>query len=339
MADKYSGWDVEMDHSIVSETADSIIIRFNVYFRTYGWSYNMSPITAHITYWGADYKLYEGNINIGSHQRRHLGYWDVLCQKGHEGSHLTAIGSIQCNTRYLVQSKRTGEYTVNFNRKDAYDFYFHLNGGVGDDIHMIKFFNEPITIPNVRPHKPNHVFVAWYLNSQGTGGGYDSGITNNDNRPMHFYAKYNPETYRIKYNITDGGMGDIPDTIKTFGQKALITNTKPTKQDYVFKGWAKAPNGEVVYTPNAEIKENEKLTLYSIWELDYINPKITDVRGYRVNKDFKPVDDGNILEVSFDWETYIPVRYIVCMWREKGKTWADYSLNISNQTKRKSYKI
>ena len=103
----------------------------------------------------------------------------------------------------------------------------------------------------------------------------------------------------------------------------------------MFKGWAKAPNGEVVYSANAEIQENENLILYSIWELDYINPKIIDVSGRRVNREFKPADDGTILEVSFDWETYIPVKYIVCMWREKGKTYSNYSLNISNQTKRK----
>lgn len=74
------------------------------------------------------------------------------------------------------------------------------------------------------------------------------------------YAKYT-----IKYNA-NGGSGAPSSQTKTYGTNLTISNTKPTRTGYTFKGWALTSDGSVYYTTGSVCGKNENLTLYAVWE-------------------------------------------------------------------------
>lgn len=87
-------------------------------------------------------------------------------------------------------------------------------------------------------------------------------------------------TYTIKYNA-NGGSGAPSNQTKTYGTDLTISNTKPTRSGYTFKGWSLTNGGSVYYTAGSTCGRNENLTLYAVWE----EHKLT-VNYYRNNADY-----------------------------------------------------
>ena len=58
------------------------------------------------------------------------------------------------------------------------------------------------------------------------------------------------------------------DQTKTFDEKLMISSNKPTRKGYNFAGWSTSANGNVVYQPGAEYKNDQNggtVTLYAKW--------------------------------------------------------------------------
>ncbi len=72
--------------------------------------------------------------------------------------------------------------------------------------------------------------------------------------------------YTISYNA-NGGKGAPPSQTKYYGIGLRLSNVKPTRIGYTFKGWSiTGANGAVYYQPGNTCGRNENLTLYAIWE-------------------------------------------------------------------------
>lgn len=71
-------------------------------------------------------------------------------------------------------------------------------------------------------------------------------------------------SYTISYNA-NGGSGAPSSQTKWAGTSITLSNTKPTRANYTFKGWATSSTGGVVYSPGSTYSTDASVTLYAVW--------------------------------------------------------------------------
>ena len=83
-------------------------------------------------------------------------------------------------------------------------------------------------------------------------------------------------SYKVSYNA-NGGSGAPSTQTKYHGKTLTLSNTKPTRTGYAFKGWATSASGGVAYASGASYTTNAAITLYAVWQ------KITYTVSYNAN--------------------------------------------------------
>ncbi|MBE6679308.1 MAG: CHAP domain-containing protein [Ruminococcaceae bacterium] len=79
-----------------------------------------------------------------------------------------------------------------------------------------------------------------------------------------YYFEVVDAYYTISYNSNGGE--NTPETHRVLRNTvARISNIIPTREGYIFEGWAISEDGEVVYSVGAEYTANESVTLYAKW--------------------------------------------------------------------------
>lgn len=72
-------------------------------------------------------------------------------------------------------------------------------------------------------------------------------------------------SYKVSYNA-NGGSGAPTTQTKYYGKMLTLSNTKPTRTGYAFKGWATSSSGSVAYVSGASYTANSAVTLYAVWQ-------------------------------------------------------------------------
>ena len=73
--------------------------------------------------------------------------------------------------------------------------------------------------------------------------------------------------YTVQYNLNGGtSEKEIQNQVKLQGTNLTLTNIKPSKEGYIFKGWATAQDAtEAEYSLNGIYMKDEETTLYAVW--------------------------------------------------------------------------
>lgn len=71
-------------------------------------------------------------------------------------------------------------------------------------------------------------------------------------------------SYTVSFNA-NGGTGAPGSQTRWYGEVIYLSSTRPTRTGYIFKGWAKSPNGAVEYQPGSAYGLDANTTLYAIW--------------------------------------------------------------------------
>ena len=72
--------------------------------------------------------------------------------------------------------------------------------------------------------------------------------------------------YQVTYDC-NGGSGCPTDQRKVYNTDLTLTNTKPTRTNYVFVGWGTTNNTHTAsYQPNGKYTDNKAIKLYAIWK-------------------------------------------------------------------------
>ena len=114
------------------------------------------------------------------------------------------------------------------------------------------------------------------------------------------------KSYTVSYNA-NGGSGAPSSQTKYYGKALTLSTGKPTRTGYTFKGWAttqaRANAGNIDYNSGGTVAAatNNTLTLYAVWDLNYVRPKITNVSVERCLSDGTQDDEGKYALVTFDW--------------------------------------
>ena len=138
-----------------------------------------------------------------------------------------------------------------------------------------------VTLSSMTPKRNGYIFAGWSTSANGSveykqGSRFTKDLDSNG-ASITLYAVWTPWKHTIHYNSnipTNAPTGtttvsNMPgDQTKTFDEKLMISSNKPTRKGYNFAGWSTSANGNVVYQPGAEYKNDqngETVTLYAKW--------------------------------------------------------------------------
>lgn len=122
--------------------------------------------------------------------------------------------------------------------------------------------------------------------------------------------------WTVSYNA-NGGTGAPSSQTKTYGQTLKLSTTKPTKKDYNFLGWGTSTESTTIeYEAGANYTNNAAITLYAIWELAYVPPRITDVHIDRCDSNGVLADDGRYVKIEFKWASDYPFENYTVLYKK-----------------------
>lgn len=185
---------------------------------------------------------------------------------------------------------------------------YNANGGSGAPSSQTKWYGTVLTLSSTRPTRTGYTFQGWATSASGAvayqpGGQYgaDSDVT--------LYAVWKANTWTVRFDA-NGGSGAPSAQTKTYGIDLTLSTTKPTRALYNFLGWATTANGAVAYAPGAKYTANADITLYAVWELAWIAPKLSNHDCFRCNQNGVADDIGTYCRLVGDWVTDRTVRSI-----------------------------
>lgn len=203
-------------------------------------------------------------------------------------------------------SNKTASGTISVGTKTSYTVRYNANGGSGAPSSQTKWYGETLALSSVRPSRTGHTFQGWALTKANADAGtwyYQPGGSCGKNENLTLYAVWKANTYTVAYNA-NGGSGAPSNQIKTYGVTLRLSSSIPTRSNYTFKGWGTTSSTKTVsYTAGGNYTGNTNITLYAIWELSYVKPRITNISTYRCNSAGEESDDGMSARVIFDWTT------------------------------------
>ena len=138
-----------------------------------------------------------------------------------------------------------------------------------------------VTLSSMTPKRNGYIFAGWSTSANGSveykpGSRFTKDLDSNG-ASITLYAVWTPWKHTVHYNSnipTNAPTGtttvsNMPnDQTKTFDEKLMISSNKPTRKGYNFAGWSTSANGNVVYQPGAEYKNDQNggtVTLYAKW--------------------------------------------------------------------------
>lgn len=180
---------------------------------------------------------------------------------------------------------------------------YNANGGSGSPVNQLKHYGKTLTLSNTIPTRNGYIFKGWSASSTATSASWSAGGSYADNKSRTLYAVWEAVTYTVSYNA-NGGFGAPESQIKTYGRDLTLSTVVPTRTNYTFKGWGTSASAEsATYSAGGTYSTDEAITLYAVWELAYVPPRITSFIAYRVNDHGLEADDGTFCACSFVWRT------------------------------------
>lgn len=196
---------------------------------------------------------------------------------------------------------------------------YNTNGGSGAPLSQTKTYGSTLKLSSTKPTKTGHTFQGWATSKSGSVA-YSAGGNYTNNSAVTLYAVWKANTWTVSYNA-NGGSGAPSNQTKTYGQNLTLSSTRPTRNLYNFKGWGtSADSTSVAYAPGATYTSNSAITLYAIWELAWVAPRITNVTLERCTSDGAASESGTYYKIGFAWATDRANPIIKIMRKESGTT-------------------
>lgn len=212
----------------------------------------------------------------------------------------------------------------------SYTITYNANGGTGAPSSQTKWKDQTLTLSSTKPTRTGYSFLGWSTSSSATSATYSAGGSYTANSAATLYAVWKANTYTVSYNA-NGGTGAPSSQTKTYGKTLILSSTKPTRTNYNFKGWGTSASATTVsYTAGASYTNNAAITLYAVWEIAYIKPRISNLTIVRCNSNGTANDEGQNGLIGFNWECDLTVSAITIKWKlPSSSTWSSASISAS----------
>ena len=328
-------WSVICQVENIANDGYKDILRVHCCWKCNGWRYNMSPV------YGWVKKAGEGEIcvangiainyqnNSGTYQ---MGHADYTINRGHTYIHSVFQAHIRSDSSYVSGEKWSAEVWYDTGALASYTITYNANGGSGAPQNQTRWYGETLWLSTTRPTRTGYTFLGWATSPSG-GVAYQPGAAFTGDYGMTLYAVWQINTWTVTYNA-NGGINAPASQIKTYGQTLKLSTIKPTKVDYNFMGWAtsktNADAGKVTYAAGANYTSNANITLYAVWELAYIRPRINNLSIVRCNSAGVNSESGTYLKINFSWATDLTGVYIYAQYKKQTDTKWQQTTLLSN---------
>ena len=108
-------------------------------------------------------------------------------------------------------------------------------------------------------------------------------------------------SHTVSYNA-NGGSGAPGNQTKWWGEVLTLSNTRPTRANHTFLGWATSANGAVAYQPGGRYGADNNNTLYAKWKLNAQPPTIQSFTAQRVNEAGDMAESGTRVKLYVTWK-------------------------------------
>ena len=287
-----------------SQTETTFTCNWTTGMQSLGWGINVNYISADAYINGngkhvSNQTFYSGS---GATVMKDLVSNSVTIKKTKSTQRIGAACTVTNSSGYLNGSSRIDDgWTIPALK--SYNVAYNANGGSGAPSTQTKWYGETLTLSSVKPTRTGYTFAGWNTNSSGTGTNYSAGGSYTGNAAVTLYAKWTAITYTVSYNA-NGGTGAPGNQTKTYGQTLTLSTTVPTRTNYNFKGWATSASATTPnYQPGGSYTANAAITLYAVWEIAYIAPRIMNVTADRCTSDGTLSEEGTYALVKCNWTT------------------------------------
>ena len=305
------------------------ILRVHCYWKCNGWRYNMSPVYGWVTCNGEERLVANGiSVNFQNNQGQYeLGWSDFRINRTQSDRSIAYSARLRSDSSYTSGARNSGTGYHTVGKLASHTVSYNANGGSGAPGAQTKWYGSTLTLSSTRPTRTGYTFQGW-ATSAGGGVAYQPGQAYGNDANITLYAVWKANTWTVKYNA-NGGSGAPADQTKTYGQTLKLSSTKPVRTDYNFKGWAtskaNADKGTVAYAAGANYTSNAAITLYAVWELAYVRPRITNLTISRCDSAGNISESGTYLRYDFNWATDLTGVYIQCQWKPQTAAWGSTS--------------
>lgn len=161
-----------------------------------------------------------------------------------------------------------------------------------------------------------YTFQHWNTKADGSGAKYNAKATYSGNAALNLYAIWKANTFAVKYNA-NGGSGAPAQQTKSYDTTLKLSTTIPTRQYYNFLGWSTSSTAtSPTYLAGGNYTANAGITLYAVWELAYIKPRITNVQRNRCDASGNLSSEDTYARIDFKWQCDRPVTSITIGYRD-----------------------
>ena len=304
-------------------------LRVHCYWKCNGWRYNMSPVYGWVTCNGEERLVANGiAVNFQNNQGKYeLGWSDFRIDRTQSDRSIPYSARLKSDSSYTYGERSSGTSYHTVGKLASHTVSYNANGGSGAPGNQTKWYGSTLTLSSTKPTRTGYTFQGW-ATSAGGGVAYQPGQAYGNDANITLYAVWKANTWTVKYNA-NGGSGAPADQTKIYGQTLKLSSTKPTRLDYNFKGWAtskaNADKGTVSYAAGANYTSNAAITLYAVWELAYVRPRITNLTISRCDSAGNISESGTYLRYDFKWATDLTGVYIQCQWKPQTAAWGSSS--------------
>ena len=234
------------------------------------------------------------------------------------------------NTDNGDSASKSVSFTVTVPAWTSYTIKYNANGGSGAPGSQTKWKDQTLTLSSTKPTRTGYTFLGWSTSASATTAAYSAGGSYTANSAATLYAVWKALTYTVKYNA-NGGTGAPGNQTKTYGVALTLSSTKPTRTNYNFLGWATSASATTAaYSAGGSYTANAAVTLYAVWSLAYVKPRIVNVEVVRCDSSGTASDEGTNGLVSFDWECDQSVSSIIIKWKLPSDTaWTSATVTAS----------
>ena len=306
MAEAYGNvvqhWQAYINAYVLSQDNTAARVRCECYHHSIGWGYNVRG-DGEAKVAGDSGGRVAANFYAATGQTRNqkITYRDVYIYKGHSGQNVWCEGIVRTTGGYHNGTSSAG-VNVWVDAKPSYTVSYNSNGGSGSPGNQTKWYGENLTLSSTRPTRTGYTFQGWST-SNDSSVEYQPGQNYGGNSNLTLYAVWSVNTWTVSYN-SNGGSGSPGNQTKVYGQTLTLSSTRPTRNLYNFMGWGTSSGSTTPsYQPGGAYTNNASITLYAIWELAWVAPRITNLQATRCTSDGTLNDEGTYAKVSFNWAT------------------------------------
>lgn len=289
---------------VINDYPDRAVIRAVCGFQATGWGFQIHGLRAVMSI-NENAKSEGGkNVTLPSGSWGKVGFiqHDVSVPKGTSGMNIRVTADVVNETGYYSGVSHV-EGSCWISAKQSYTISYNANGGSGAPGNQTRWYGQSdFHLSSTRPTRTGYTFQGWST-SNDSSVEYQPGQHYGGDANLTLYAVWSVNTWTVSYNA-NGGSGAPGNQTKVYGQTLSLSSTRPTRNLYNFIGWGTSSSSTTPsYQPGGAYTNNASITLYAIWELAWVAPRITNLQATRCDSAGTFNEEGQYAKVTFNWAT------------------------------------